>query len=144
MFSKACEYAIRATIFIVDESEQGRRVNLKEISQAINSPEAFTAKILQQLARGGVIRSVKGPSGGFETDAEHAKQLKLSKLVSVIDGDDIYRGCGLGLVECDENRPCPLHDKFKEIRDDLKNMLEQTSIFELTSGLRSELTHLKQ
>ena len=51
MFSKACEYAIRATILIAMEGRKGRRMSLVEIADRTGSPKAFTAKVLQQLAR---------------------------------------------------------------------------------------------
>ena len=60
MFSKACEYGIKASIFIALCSYKGVRVSLKSIAKEINSPEAFTAKILQDLVRHDVINSVKG------------------------------------------------------------------------------------
>ncbi|PKP39743.1 MAG: transcriptional regulator [Bacteroidetes bacterium HGW-Bacteroidetes-13] len=144
MFSKACEYGIRATVYIAVQSLKERRVNLKEIAKAIESPEAFTAKILQQLVKSNLIDSTKGPSGGFEINKIQFKQIKLSQIVSAIDGDSIYTGCGLGLKECDENKPCPVHDKFKNIRDELRQMLETTSIEELSLGLKEGLTFLKR
>ena len=66
MFSKACEYGIRASIFIAKNSFEGIRVSPKEISEEINSPQAFTAKILQALVRNHVIKSVKGAYGGLK------------------------------------------------------------------------------
>jgi DNA-binding IscR family transcriptional regulator len=68
----------------------------------------------------------------------------LIDIVSAIDGDNIFRGCALGLEKCNENLPCPVHDKFKIIRDNLKEMLETTSIFELSLGLKEGLTYLKR
>ena len=72
------------------------------------------------------------------------KTVKLSAIVSAIDGDQIYSGCGLGLKECDESKPCPLHDKFKDIRNDLKHMLEHTSLHDLALGLNNGLSFLKR
>jgi len=144
MFSKACEYAIRATIHIAVQSTQGKRVSLKDIAKAIDSPEAFTAKIMQQLSRDAIIDSVKGPSGGFTIDKDNMLKIKLSQIVSSIDGDNIYKGCGLGLKQCSEKHPCPVHDKFKIIREELKNMLENTSVHELSLGLTNGLTFLKR
>lgn len=144
MFSKACEYGIRATVYIAVQSLEERRVNLTEIAKAIESPEAFTAKILQQLVKSNIIDSTKGPSGGFEINKTQFKQINLSQIVSAIDGDSIYKGCGLGLKECDENKPCPVHDKFKNIRDELRLMLETTSIEELSLGMKEGLTFLKR
>lgn len=143
MFSKACEYAIRATLHIASHSQSGERVGLKEIAEAAGSPVAFTAKILQQLVREDVIHSVKGPNGGFEMTHEQLRDVKLRQIVSAIDGDQIYRGCGLGLETCDESRPCPVHDQFKRVRDELHHMLETTSVRDLANGLNTGLTFLK-
>lgn len=143
MFSKACEYAIRATLHIAQHSQVGERVGLKQIAADTDSPVAFTAKILQQLVREDVIQSVKGPNGGFEMTPQQLNDVKLCQIVSAIDGDHIYRGCGLGMNACDEDRPCPVHDQFKLIRDELQHMLETTSIRQLANGLSKGVTFLR-
>jgi Rrf2 family transcriptional regulator, iron-sulfur cluster assembly transcription factor len=144
MFSKTCEYAIRATIYIAEQSNLDKRVGLKDIAKAIGSPEAFTAKILQQLSKDQIIDSVKGPSGGFSIDKKKLKILKLSKVVEAIDGDSIFKGCALGFKECSERKPCPVHNKFKLVREDLRKMLEDTSVLELTLNLEKGLTFLNR
>ena len=144
MFSKACEYGIKATIYIAMQSMQNSRVSLKDIAKEIDSPVAFTAKILQQLARNKIVESVKGPTGGFQIEKKKIDSIKLRRIVSAIDGDSIFRGCGLGFKECNENYPCPIHDKFKKVRDELQQMLEDTSIYELATGLEIGLTYLKR
>lgn len=144
MFSKACEYGIKAALYIATQSLQGERVMLKEIAREINSPEAFTAKILQQLARRRIVDSLKGPYGGFLIEKDRLDKIPLSEIVSAIDGDEIYRGCGLGLKQCNAKQPCPLHDKFVEIRNNLRKMLENTSLYELATGLEVGLTFLKR
>jgi len=143
MFSKACEYAIRATIYIVDKSTQQERVSLKDIAQEIDSPVAFTAKILQQLANHGIIDSVKGKSGGYEINARQLKNIRLADIVKAIDGEDVFTTCGLGLKTCSEEHPCPIHKKFKKIRVALRDMLENTSIQELSVQSKKGLTFLK-
>lgn len=144
MFSKACEYGIRASIFIAVNSFEGRRVSPKEIAAEIDSPAAFTAKILQALVRHHVINSVKGAYGGFEIDKASIKDIKLSDIVDAIDGDSIYKGCGLGLKACDEEKPCPVHDKFKVVREELKAMLESTNLETLAFDLKVGDTFLKR
>ncbi len=133
MFSKACEYGIKAMIYIATESLDGRRVKIGDIAENSGSPEAFTAKVLGMLTKHNFVISQKGPNGGFEIERNFMKDLKLSQIVFAIDGDSIYNGCGLGLEECDENHPCPLHDQFHRIRFELKKMLETTSIFDLAT-----------
>ncbi|WP_458627907.1 RrF2 family transcriptional regulator [Winogradskyella sp. PC D3.3] len=143
MFSKACEYGIKAAIFIAINSSENRRVSPKEISEEIDSPQAFTAKILQALVRNDIVTSVRGAYGGFEIDKNKIAETKLSQIVNAIDGDSIYNGCGLGLHTCDENHPCPVHDKFKSIREELKHMLENTSLEQLALDIKSGVSFLK-
>ncbi len=144
MFSKACEYGIRAATYIASQSLEGRRVSLKEIAEEIDSPVAFTAKILQQLSRNKIVASSKGAYGGFEIEKSNIERIKLGQIVHAIDGDKVYVGCGLGLKKCNANKPCPVHDRFVAIRDDLKNMLEATSLREMTMGLEVGTTYLKR
>ena len=143
MFSKACEYGIRASIFIAKNSQEGRRVSPKEIAKEIDSPQAFTAKILQDLVRHNVINSVQGAYGGFEIEKNSIASIKLSQIVEAIDGNSIYLGCGLGLKECNEDHPCPMHDKFKSVRNDLRDLLENTNLDELANGLKNGKAFLK-
>jgi Rrf2 family protein len=144
MFSKACEYAIKATTYIAQQSLQNRRVSLKEITKEIDSPLAFTAKILHQLAKNNILDSTKGPSGGFQISKERVEVISLSDVVFAIDGDSIYVGCGIGLDKCNANSPCPVHDKFSIIREELKQMLKKTSLLSLATSVESGLTYLKR
>lgn len=144
IFSKACEYGIKATLFISMKSLNDERVSLKDIARGIASPEAYTAKILQQLARDGVVDSLKGPTGGFKISRERLDEIKLMDIVDSLDGDSVFEGCGLGLSKCNAEMPCPVHGKFVEIREDLKRMLNDTSIYELATGLEVGLTFLKR
>jgi Rrf2 family transcriptional regulator, iron-sulfur cluster assembly transcription factor len=136
MFSKACEYGIRATLYIASESIDGRRSGLKSIAKESDSPEAYIAKILQILVKNEVIESLKGPNGGFEIEAKKLGKLCLSDIVRAIDGNSLYTDCGLGLKQCDADNPCPLHDQFKLVRDQLQNMLDNASLIDLAKGLQ--------
>lgn len=143
MFSKACEYGIRAMMFIAQKSKQGERVGLREISKGIDSPEPFMAKILQDLSRKGLVLSIKGPNGGFYMDPVH-KKISLANIVSAIDGNQLFNGCGLGLKACNEKKPCPIHYEFKEFRMKLKSMLESTPIEQFTENLEKGASFLKR
>lgn len=144
MFSKACEYAIRATLHIAANATVENKISIKEIASAIDSPMAFTAKILQQLVKNKIIASAKGPTGGFFVLEETTHKTHLGDIVEAIDGDAIFRGCGLGLATCDEQCPCPVHDKFLSIRNDLSAMLQATTLADLMEGLHKGETFLKR
>jgi len=144
MFSKACEYGIRASIFIAEQSLLDKKVGLKEIAKAVDSPEAYTSKILQELSRSFIINSDKGPHGGFSMNKKQLDEVKLSSVVMAIDGDAIYNGCGLGLKTCGDDQPCPLHAQFKFVREELRKMLENTLVKSLALDLGEGLTFLKR
>jgi Rrf2 family protein len=123
---------------------KNEKVGMKDVAKAIDSPEAYTSKILQQLSRNNIIQSEKGPTGGFSVEKEKIDQLNLSMIVSAIDGDSIYEGCGLGFHHCNENKPCVIHHQYKTIRDDLKTMLENTLLVDLSEDVEKGLSFLKR
>lgn len=126
MFSRACEYAIKIMIYVAANEKEGRRTGLREVIDAIDSPAAFTAKILQQLVKGKLLNSFKGPSGGFELMKN--KEIKLMDVVAIIDGERLMEECVLGLSSCSGNNPCPVHEKYVSIRTLLKESLLVTDI----------------
>jgi Rrf2 family protein len=134
LFSKACEYAIRATVHIAERTAADEQATVRSVAAATGIPEAFTAKALQKLVRAGLVGSMKGPGGGFNLTPARARKLKLSAIVDAIDGDAVYTACGLGLPHCNEENPCVLHSHFMEVREKLRTMLESTSIHDLVSG----------
>ncbi len=130
MFSKSCQYAIKAVIFIWVQSLEGRKSNPSEISRGINAPQSFTAKILQTLVKKNIIASFKGPTGGFFSNQNHEAKT-IFDVVMAIDGDTIFEGCGLGLDQCSSANPCPLHDEFLKVRNQTKVMLTSKTLKEL-------------
>lgn len=143
MFSKTCEYAIRAMIFIAQRSKAGNRVGIKVIAKAIDAPEHFIAKILQDLSRKGLVQSLKGPTGGFFME-EESSECSLADIVTAIDGDKLFTGCALGLRNCNEKKPCPIHNEFKKVREDIYNMLEAARIGKFSKQLEKNLAFLKR
>ena len=143
MFSKACEYAIKATIYIAQQSHQDRRANVKEVARSVNAPEAFTAKILQQLCRENILQSVRGKQGGFIFPIENQKRIKIYDVVKLIDGDGLFTNCGLGLHKCSSINPCPVHDDFKKVRDNLVIMTQKFSFYDLALKTENGLVWLK-
>jgi Rrf2 family iron-sulfur cluster assembly transcriptional regulator len=144
MFSKACEYGIRSAIYIAEQALENDKVSLRDVAKAIDSPEAYTSKILQLLSRNQIIISEKGPTGGYSIDRSKLEKVMLSDLVFAIDGNSVYEGCGLGLKRCNEKKPCPAHFQFKKIRNELKEMLETTTLLDLALGMKNGVSVLKR
>ena len=136
MFSKSTEYALRAIIYLAQKSSPERKVGITELAEAIDSPKSFTAKILQKLTRDQVlISSITGPNGGFcLTDA--AKKTSLLHVLTLLGDDEVVTGCLLGLKECSEKNPCPMHSQYKKIKPQLLDMLDRKTIAELAKEMK--------
>lgn len=141
MFSKACEYAIRAMVYIVNKAKDGSKVGLKDIARFTDTPEPFVAKILQILSRKGIVSSVKGPNGGFFIESDKHR-IALIDIVKAIDGESLFTSCGLGIKNCSERKPCPIHYPYKAIRDNIVEMLKTNNIGDLAMGLNKGETFL--
>lgn len=142
MFSKACEYSIMAASFLATRQNGHKRARLPEIAKAIGSPEAFTAKILQQLVKKKIFWSIKGPNGGFEL-AKDAGEISLYQIVLAIDGEDLFNSCALGFKNCSGSHPCPVHHKFKAVRDHLAGTLHTTTLAEIAKGIKDGKSFLQ-
>lgn len=143
MVSKTCEYAIRAVLFVAQQSQKDIKVSVKEIALAIDSPEAFIAKILQNLRRKGILFSAKGPTGGFYLNNKGLKY-SLADVINAIDGDKLFTSCGLGLTSCSAKKPCPIHDEFAGMRKQMKVMMESAILGDYKAALDTGERYLKR
>ncbi|MBC9911812.1 RrF2 family transcriptional regulator [Chitinophaga varians] len=131
MLSKTAEYALRATIYIALKGSEDDKLGIEEIAKGIDSPKSFTAKILQLLTQNNrVISSVRGPNGGFFL-TDRARKLPVKAILEAVEEANVITKCVLGLKECSETRPCPMHTQYKDIKKQLKQMFEKTSIQQL-------------
>ena len=131
MFSKSTEYALRATIYIAQKSTKKKKIGITEVAKAIDSPKSFTAKILQFLTKDNkIIRSISGPHGGFYM-TEKTKKLPVRAILDAMGEDAVLDKCVLGLEECSETKPCPMHSRYKFIKAQLIELFETETIGKL-------------
>ncbi|MFN8237854.1 MAG: Rrf2 family transcriptional regulator [Chitinophagales bacterium] len=138
LFSKSCEYALRAVLYVCLKSDEHHKIGVKEIANEIESPVPFTAKILQQLARKKIIASIKGPNGGFYIDHTQPP-VSIYQVVEAVDGTDFFERCVLGLRNCSEKKPCPLHQHFKKHREELTIIFKKKTINDLIIGYKGKI-----
>ena len=136
MLSKTTEYALRAVVYVAMSDAQGVKVGIKEIAKELELPAHFMGKILQDLVRKGVITSVKGPGGGFFLHRP-ASDINLLEVVQVIDGLEAFRRCGMGMKQCSDTHPCPLHNDIKAYRDQLLKVFSTRTIQDLVDSISS-------
>jgi Rrf2 family protein len=138
MFSKTAEYALRATIFIAQKGTIENKLGIDEIAKAIDSPQSFTAKILQLLTKDNkVVSSARGPHGGFYI-TKQAKKLPVRAILAAVNEDAVLTRCVLGLQQCSEIKPCPMHAEYKVIRKQLNQIFEKKTIQNLADEVSKD------
>jgi len=127
MFNKETEYALRALIYIQLRNLESRRPGTIEIAHEIDAPQFYTGKILQRLVKMGMVKSQKGKGGGFFFNPDKPS-LSLKEVINTIEGNKIFEGCAIGLRQCNDSSPCPLHDKYKAIRNAIEELITNETI----------------
>lgn len=130
-FSRSCEYALQAALYIAVQTANGvTYVPLQEIAASQDIPSHFLSKVLQLLVRQRILLSLKGPHGGFAL-VKNPDQVTLLDIVSVIDGLDTFDRCGIGLRDCSDESPCPVHHEYKVIKNRIRHVLSSKTLAEL-------------
>ncbi len=142
MLSKSCKYAIRAAVFIASRAGENVKLSVREIAEEIEAPQAFTAKILQNLNKYKIVTSLKGPYGGFYCE-KYQLDLTIIEIVNAIDGVAVFKECVMGLHSCSDEHPCPMHYQYAESRNKLLATFEQTTIGSLAADLTGGKVYLK-
>ncbi len=110
---------------------------VREIAEEESIPRHYLAKILQQLASHGLVRSTKGPGGGFAL-AREPQELMISEIVDILEPGQNRSRCVLGLDECNDEAPCPLHATWSRLRDQFFDQLSRTSLSEMARVLQEK------
>jgi Rrf2 family iron-sulfur cluster assembly transcriptional regulator len=135
LLSRESEYAIQTLLHLADKREESY-VFIREIAQDLNIPFFYLSKILNKLVKANILLSQKGPKGGIRF-ALDPNSIKVYDIILIIDGDDIFNKCVLGLPSCGGENPCAVHNTWWGLRGDIEKMFREKSIVELSR------THLK-
>ncbi len=113
-------------------ARRGRGVTLmlEEISQEEGIPASFLGKILQNLTKSGLIRSVRGNGGGF-TLARNAEEISLLEVFEAIEGKMALQRCLQSPSSCERTDSCALCGVFEQAQDQVKDVFGRTTIADL-------------
>jgi len=126
LLSKSCVYGLRASLLLAS-SQDGKYISIKKLSKKLDISFHFLTKILQQLTAVNLMESLKGPNGGVRL-SKSGNEISLLDIVVVIDGDDLFQECIIGLPGCGMEKPCPFHKIWMSTRNDIRQMLEENSL----------------
>jgi Rrf2 family iron-sulfur cluster assembly transcriptional regulator len=136
IYSRSSEYAIRASLHLA-QVPAGQCAMAKDIAREEEIPAHFLAKILQQLARKGFLKSTKGPTGGFCLQLK-ASDVRLIDIVDAVDGLADYNKCIAGFADCNDKVDCPLHDGWMTLHSRIMDYLRRNTIGSLVKRLEAQ------
>lgn len=140
IFSKKCELALQAVLFLSAKGPN-QLFNAAQIAKKLKAPKEFVAKILQTLTNNQIVGSKKGKFGGFYL-AKDPNEIRLIDIVIAIDGLEIFHKCVLGFRGCSFEEPCPVHEKWGELRDKTYKMLSEQTLGDLRDRAISKIESL--
>jgi len=140
-FSKPTEYAIRAMIYLSLHASEEKKLGLKQIASDLGFPEHYLGKIMQDLAKRNLIQSAKGPHGGFYMEKKDM-EISLLSLIDALEGLQFFNTCGLGLHECNEEKPCPIHKEYQIVKGNFYQLLSQKTICSMREDIENEIAFM--
>ena len=132
MLSSTSDYALRA-ILVLARASDDRPLRADEIARATGSPANYLAKTLNALAKAGLVRSTRGPFGGFVL-AVPAAELSLAQVIDCFDEPRPQTRCLLGSAPCNLRHPCVAHQRWTAIRNARRAALADTTVADLLGG----------
>ncbi len=136
ILSKSCVYGLRASVYLASKKHDDF-VTIRKLSDELNISFHFLTKVLQQLTKANILESYKGPNGGVKL-AKPAHSISFLDVVASIDGKYVLSDCVLGLSSCGELDPCPLHNEWQELKDNLRYMMANVTLEELSAKHRQK------
>jgi Rrf2 family iron-sulfur cluster assembly transcriptional regulator len=137
VFSKSFGYAIRSILYLASMNEGGNKVQLNEIADTLSIPRYFLGKVMNRLAKEGVLNSVKGHNGGFSIN-ETTLSTTLTRIME-LTGDYVEPNqCALHLGPCNSSNPCAVHDQVEPLKRKWRSLLTTVSIKDLVKIEKSD------
>ena len=136
IYTDSAKYALRAVTHIAGHDDPQAPVSATEIAEAEGIPPYYMAKVLQDLARAKVLKSVRGRGGGFRLAQPANKTHVLDVIAAVEDIGRITEECVLGLDECNDTVSCPMHDTWKRFRESLLKRLGRMTVADLAKEMK--------
>jgi Rrf2 family protein len=130
MLSQAVGYAATALGHVA--AAGGKPVLVKEIAEAAEIPAPYLAKIVQTLARKGLVVTQRGIGGGVAL-ARPARDITLFELCEALDDPAVQARCMLGTAECSDERACPCHQFWTVHRGRSHEFLRKTTVADIAA-----------
>lgn len=124
--NRQTDYALRAVLYLASHP----LANISEVAEAQFVPQDFLAKIMQKLARAGIVRTHRGIGGGISL-ARPASEINMLQIVEAMEGPLTINRCFANPGECPREAYCSIHDALAAVQTGLANSLEKIDMARL-------------
>jgi len=134
LFHRSGQVAMQAALVLALEAPSAPR-RARELGLQLGVPPTYLVKVLHELARAGVLHSVRGPAGGFQL-ARPAQEILLWDVLAAVEPVNQLGTCLLGLGACTGENTCPLHNDWAHVRNQLVALLQKKTLADFAAEAR--------
>lgn len=133
-YSQTTELAVDSLLYMAANTEKSA-FSIDEIASAQNVSPSYLAKVFQQLAKAGVLRSHRGARGGYSL-ARRPQEITLWDIASVCEGTTPFYECNAAAKSCDLGPRCLIVKTFNEAGRRMRDVLIGVSLADLIQCLK--------
>ena len=126
MLTNTGTYALRAVLYLAQRQDEGP-VTVDAVAEALGVPKNYLSKVLHALVKDGTLRSLRGPTGGFQL-AVDPSSTPLGRILEPFETVAERRGCLLGEGACSDTDPCALHDRWRHVATEVAAFFRDTAV----------------
>jgi Rrf2 family protein len=130
--TKKADYGLMAMKHL---AERSRACSAKDIAESYGIPQEALAKILQRLAKAGLLRSQQGINGGY-TLARAASSISAFEVIRAIEGPFFITSCVTVRGECDQTSRCTVREPLRKVNDSIEDVLKNIMLSQMTDEVR--------
>ena len=135
--TKKADYALMAMKHLAEHSTEGSR-SAKDVADAYGIPPEALAKILQRLAKAGLLQSQHGTNGGY-TLARASHTISAFEVIQAIDGPLFITSCITVRGNCDQSDRCNIREPLRKVNESILQVLSTVTIAQLSEETREQV-----
>ena len=139
--SKKADYALIAVRHLASHRSEVS-LSASDIAEAYGISAPLLAKVLQRLAKNGLVTARHGSSGGYQL-ARNPKEISALDVINAVDGPIVITSCITNHGNCDQSLKCTIREPLRRVNDSIAQVLRSVTISQMTEDSpESELVGL--
>lgn len=131
VFRRSGQLALQIMMLLALGPRSGPR-RVRDLAAELGVGSSYLTKVVQDLARVGLLRAVRGPGGGIQL-ARPAEEITPWEILAALESMAPFAECLLGTQPCNEAKPCPLHAVWAPARDRIRARLQTRNLREFAA-----------